>query len=459
MAGRGKVFYLLGVTAAIFLLPSVIQVRWGQWIGLALLLALQIVLLLRARAGLAAVLRPLARFKWLFAFLFILYTVLPPDTPGPRTRVLVLPLSFLHWTLTLNLSGIDRAGLMCLQIATLLLASALVRLGGNGRDLVAGLESFRLPPIFVYSLDRTLNLLDQVRDRPRGSGGGKGRGGNQNQTPPGPGFRTIVRQVVGGDVSFIVDIIERNIDRASAVPVPADGQPFDAKLARDVAVVTGIALCMASLKFIKIFPGIPFASGYKLVVLFPLYVLAARLTHARWGATAVGSIMGVIGFMQGDGRLGLLEVLKHTAPGIVIDLGVPLVRYLPRWALGYCFLGLVAAIARTSTEFALVILLGARAEVYVFPLAKLIPNMLAGFSSGFLTTVVLRAFEPMIARYGADPGTSLRTSAEFLVRNDSIAVPKPPPKRPGHSPPLANNPCGGAKPNSKSAPPHQPNAR
>jgi hypothetical protein len=102
--------------------------------------------------------------------------------------------------------------------------------------------------------------------------------------------------------------------------------------------------------------------------------------------------MGVIGFLQGDGRFGILEILKHVAPGLVIDLLLPLVRGLPAWSLGYCFLGLAAAAGRITTELVLVLLLGARAEVYLFPAAVLVPNLLAGFLSGFVTIFVLRAF-------------------------------------------------------------------
>jgi hypothetical protein len=76
----------------------------------------------------------------------------------------------------------------------------------------------------------------------------------------------------------------------------------------------------------------------------------------------------------------------------VIDLGEPLARRLPPWALGYCVLGFAAAIARTATEFLLVLLLGARAEIYLFPVARLVPNLLAGTLSGLVAVVVLRAF-------------------------------------------------------------------
>jgi hypothetical protein len=75
--------------------------------------------------------------------------------------------------------------------------------------------------------------------------------------------------------------------------------------------------------------------------------------------------MGVIRFLQGDGRFGILEMLKHRPP-VVIDLAQPWVRRLLGWALGYCLLGFAAAVARTTTEFSLVAMLGARAEIYIF---------------------------------------------------------------------------------------------
>jgi hypothetical protein len=72
-------------------------------------------------------------------------------------------------------------------------------------------------------------------------------------------------------------------------------------------------------------------------------------------------------------------------------------------------LGFAAAIARTATELLLVLLLGARAEIYLFPAAKLVPNLLAGTLSGFVTVFVLRAFasrrsdEKRPSAVGAEP--------------------------------------------------------
>jgi hypothetical protein len=290
-----------------------------------------------------------------------------------------------------------------MQIVTALLATAVVRLTGTGGDLVAGLQAFRLPGLFVHGLDRTLDL---IAGGSRSAGARKRGGGQKRRT----GF---FKQLARGDLSAFAESIKSNIARARG----SDAKPD--RLEHDVAVVTGLALCMASVKMLKILPGLPFASGHKTFLLFPLYVLASRQTHSRWGATCAGSIMGVIGLFQGDGRFGPLEVLKHTAPGIVIDLGERVVRRLPFPLLGYCVLGVAAAIARTATEFTVVLLLGARAEIYLFPAIKLVPNLIAGGMSGFVTVFVLRIFaaSPALGT-GSDTRTSSRSpqTAKEAVR-------------------------------------------
>jgi len=278
--------------------------------------------------------------------------------------------------------------------------------------LVDGLQSLRLPPLFVYSLDCTLELVAGGR-RP-GSGGGAGR---RNRSAQG-GFLAVLKRVLRGDIGFFVESIQGSMRTAAEQADREGDRPFSAELAHDVAVVTGIALAMASLKLVKLLPGVPFAPGHKVLFLFPLYILAARLTHSRWGGTVAGSIMGVIGFLQGDGRFGVLEILQHMAPGLVIDLADPFVRRLPAWALGYSILGLAAAIARTTTEFAVVFLLGSRAEVYLFPAAKLVPNLLAGFLSGFVTIFVLRAFGLSSRSNAGDAET--QTGAPVLAVGDQL---------------------------------------
>ncbi len=322
-----KVLYLLAVTAVTFIIPAFPETRPVRWLVVPALLAFQALILLACRISVREILRPAWRLKWLFLFLIGCYALLPPESSGSPNWLLDWRIPFVQWSLWVNLTGLEHAGLMVLQIL------------------------------------------------------------------PQPGFFAVLKRLLWGDVGSFVQSIRGNINLASEHTAEAGGHYLGARLAHDVAIVSGIALAMASLKMLKVLPGVPFASGHKALLLFPLYILAARLTHSRWGATAAGSIMGVIGFLQGDGRFGVLEMLKHLAPGVVIDLAEPLVCRLPGWALGYCLLGLAAAVARTTTEFALVLMLGARAEVYVFPAAKLVPNLLAGFVSGFVTIFVLRAFE------------------------------------------------------------------
>ena len=393
-----KVIYLLAVTATIFAIPSFEITRSVQWYVVTGLLLLQVFTLLASRLPPIEVVRPAWRLKWLFLFLAAAYAFLPPENPSATASAL-LPVRIpgIGWTLTINLTGLAQAGLMCLQILTVLLASSVVRMTGRNTDLAEGLEALRLPRLFVYSLDHTLSLLGGVaREGPgEGGGGGRGRGGGgsgQRRGAPAvkTGFFTILRRITKGDFSAFTQSIQTNL-KLAAGKVGSDNPRVDPNFARDVAVVTGVALCMSSIKMLKFLPGLPFASGHKTLVIFPLYVLASRLTHSNWGGTAAGSLMGFIGFLQGDGRFGVLEVLKHIAPGVAIDLAEPVVRRWPSWALGYCFLGLLAGIARTATELLLVVALGARAEIYLFVAARLVPNILFGFLSGFLTVFVLRA--------------------------------------------------------------------
>jgi hypothetical protein len=373
-----KVLYLLAVTAVAFVVPAAAATRPGRWVVLPALLLLQILVLLACRIRVNDVLRPIWRLKWLFLFLIGIYFLLPPEHRESGDTIVYWRVPPIGWLLPLNFSGLERAVLMCLQILTVLLASMLVRLTGSGSDLAAGLRAFSLPDLFVYSLDYTLELLGGAQRSRRGRREGRG------------GSLSAVRRLLRGEIGGFAETIHANIDRAGERARLHGGTGV--QRAHDTWVVTGTALCMTSVKVLKILPGLPFAPGHKVVLLFPLYVLASRLTYSRWGATAAGSIMGVIAFLQGDGRFGVLEILKHITPGLVIDIGEPLVRRLPSWAFGYCLLGLAAAVGRISTDLVLLALLGARAEVYLFPAAVLVPNLIAGLLSGFVTTYVLRAF-------------------------------------------------------------------
>ncbi len=390
--------YLLGVTAGVFAIPSLEATRPVRWVVVPGLLAVQVLALWWFGVRLREVSRPAWRLKWLFLVLLACYAFLPGDDARGEDDWHRVAIPFTAWAVTTNLGGIVHATLMCVQILTVILASAVVRLTGPGTDLVKGLRTLRFPTLFVHALDQTLDLLGGIRRHGEGQGGGAGGGGNRGKAPhadgrASPGFFSILRQLVRGDIGFFTREIRTNLDRARERVRGDGGARLDEHLAHDVAIITGVGLVMVSLKMLKILPGVPFAPGFKTLLLYPLYVVASQLTHTRWGGTTAGAVMGVIGFLQGDGRFGVLEVLKHLAPGLLIDLLMPVVKRLPQSVFVYCALGFLAAIARTATEFTVVLLLGARAELFLFPAARLVPNLIAGTLSGFVSVFVLRAFD------------------------------------------------------------------
>ena len=413
---RLKVLYLIAVTALAFAAPAWHVIAPHSWYIVPGLLGLQFLFLLAANVEPVEIFRAATRLKWLFIFLLATYLLLPSDSQATDAIFLWKPLPNLH-AIALNVTGAKTAALMCLQIMTVILVSAVVRLTGSGTDLVDGMRGFGFPKLFVYSIDYTLALLGGLRKK--GTGGGGGRGGMRSESAPGSGTNAprgfarirqqtgeaaaVIKRMLSGDVTVFTRSIQQNMERAQSHVVEQSAGKLDSKLAHDVAAITGISLVMMSLKMLRILPGIPFFSGYKTLLLYPLYILAADLTYSRWGGTVCGTIMGVLGFMQGDGRYGAMEILKHTAPGFVVDLGWPVLRRLIRRdsASGIrklvpiailCVFGLALAVARTSTEFVTVLLIRSRDAILLFPAAKLVPNVIAGTLSGFITYFVLIAF-------------------------------------------------------------------
>src|SRR5215210_5370986 len=182
-----KVCYLLAVTAVVFALPATPAPALAQWLVIGALLVAQAVILLACRVEAFEIVRPVWKLKWLFVLLISFYALLPPEQSC--CDVLVgWPVPGLGWTLSINLTGLQQAGLMCLQIVTVLLTSTVVRSTGSGRDLVEGLKAFRLPELFVHALDQTLDTFSGGR-RPGHRREGEARSG---------GFLSVVREMSRG---------------------------------------------------------------------------------------------------------------------------------------------------------------------------------------------------------------------------------------------------------------------
>ncbi len=404
-----KVFYLVTVTAVAFAVPAVPATRPYQWSVLPGLLAVQVAILLACRVGPRTILRPVWRLKWFFLVLGVCYALLPPadgESEAGRDTIRLLGTA---WAVPIDWDGLAHAGLMAVQILTVILASEAVRVTGSGADLVHGLRALGLPRLFVHSFDQTLLLLGGPRRPAREAG--ERRLADSPDHPAAPGFIATVKRLIRGDIGSLARSVVGGLDRARVEAADHVGGDAEPHLAHDVAVVAGVSLVMASLKMVKFLPGVPFAPGIKSLLLFPLYVVASQQTRSRWGGTAAGAVLGVVSFLQGSGRYGVLGVLQHVAPGVVIDLLRPSAsRRLPA-TLAYCLIGLVAAVAWSSTEWLVVLLLGARAEVYLFPAAKLVPNLIAGTLSGFVTVAVLRALRDEELAHPGPPGDEQLISA------------------------------------------------
>jgi hypothetical protein len=402
-----KVLYLLAVTALVFTVPAVEVTRPARWLVVPGIMLFQIVILIWFGVEWREVLHPLGRLKWLFLILLACYAFLPGDDERTTADWNAIPV--FGRALWVNFGGLALAALMCLQILSILLASSVARLTGPRTDLLVGMRALGLPKLFVYPLDLVLAKLGGVRRPERGGSGAIGKSGGRTASTdlPTPGFFAVFSGLIHGDVAAFATAIRIALDDARRQVEEDADEPLAPKFANDVAVIAGIGLVMVGFKMLKLLPGVPIASGHKSLLLFPLYLLASRLTHARWGGTAAGAVMGVVGFLQGDGRFGILEVSKHIAPGLLVDLMMPLVRRLPERAWVYCGVGLLAGVARLTTEFAVLLLLGTRAEVYVSLGAKLVPTLVAGFLSGFVALALLRVFPDDRLPAAADENTEL----------------------------------------------------
>ena len=179
---------------------------------------------------------------------------------------------------------------------------------------------------------------------------------------------------------------------------------MDAKMLNDVAVISGLCLLMLTAKLLKILPGIPFAPGFKIMFLVPLYILAAELTHTKFASTITGTTVGVISFLFGDGRFGIFEIAKHISPGIVVDLTAPLMR---RWmakpsVIVFMILGTVCALARITTILLVTLFIEAPPIFYAILIPTSASQVFFGAMSGFVTYYLVKSLGRLKTAAGMD---------------------------------------------------------
>jgi len=370
---RLQVLYLLAVGTVAFAASQP-----GVLLGL---LALQVALWLYAGlpvGGLLAIFRKLLVF---FLFIVVSFAFFAPD-PGDR----LLPLPLFGWTLPVNLSGIVRGLLLSSRIVTVIYASQILQQASDRGTIVRGLRGWFVPAPIAYSLDLVLALLASGEP---GRGGGRGR---RRQAGEGREGRTldVLRRVLRGDVGFLVNLMQENVARARG---RAEAYGLKPEAVSDLAVVTGLGVLSMTLRFLKVMPGLPVAPGHKGIILLPLYIVAYDLTRSRWGATRLGVVIGVTSFLAGEGKFGIFEIVRHIAPGVFVDVVMPLARLLkphPGPFL-YALVGAGAAVTRLSTLLLVAYFVGAPSVFYAFLLPMVLSNTGFGLLSGFVTFHVMKS--------------------------------------------------------------------
>jgi hypothetical protein len=388
---RSRVAYLFAVGVGCFLIRDVRAVLT--------LLALQITLWFVVRLPVRRLLRRVYKL-WGFALFVVLSYGMTADGEGAdRWEQFVL----LGRTVSINVGGLATGALMFARVFLVILASDIVR-AGEPKAIAEGLRAFKVSPKFAATLDSVLALMGEVQEQGRGRRGtGAGGGG-------GGGFWAAFKRIARGDLGPIAARLETHIEQAVA---HSERQGTEASLGktatRDLAVVAGITLSMLGIKALKILPGLPFAPGHKLVLLTPLYIVAALLTTMRWGATLTGLTMGVVSFLLGDGKYGIFELLKHLTPGILCDLMVPLLVTRGRnpGPAGWALFGGLIALGRFATILAMTFLIQAPAVAYAILIPGLTIHLTFGVLSGWMSHHLVRA----VARLRADSDEPTKEAA------------------------------------------------
>jgi len=348
------------------------------------------------RLPLAALYRTVRKLAIFAFFIMLTYALVPTESMQADIWVTA---GIGSWQIPVNQTGFIFGVVVSLRMLVVVLASIIVQLSGKPEDFVAGLRGLGVPEVTAITVDNTFRLLNSESARRPGSGGGRGGGGGGGggrgrQTAQNAGNEELTwRRILRGDFAFLNDVIENALVRARNL-TEHGSRSSESALPRDAVVITALCFLMLTTKMLKVLPGIPFAPGHKLILLIPLYILAGALTQSRWGATFAGTSIGIISFLFGEGRFGVLEILKHIAPGLVVDALLPWLlrgRSPSRWE--FVMLGALCAAARITTIVAVTFLIDAPAVFYALVAPMFISQTAFGAASGFITFYLLKSLD------------------------------------------------------------------
>jgi hypothetical protein len=372
---RVKLVYLIVLACVMFVFDQAAVVTG--------LFALQIMLWIASDLPVTGLWAAVRRLRLFFLIILVSYAFVGTAAPEGDQWY---PLPVGSWELQINLTGIQFALYMCLRVITLVIASSWVRLSSPQGAFVNGLRSIGLPEIVALGIDATLeNLGGAGKGRGDGKGGGRKR---HEASAEDDGDALTFAQIRSGDIGVVTDWFARHFRKARQALAEQYADVPDPMI-HDLTVVLSVSLAIMSLKLLQIMPGLPLAPGHKNVLVIPLLLFAARATHGRFGATTAAMVAGIVSFMLGYGKYGILELAHFLVPGVLADLLTPLARASNRSGrlVQFVIIGAILGLGRFAANFLIIVLAGAPQIAFAFYVPMLFSQVVFGAISGFVSLV------------------------------------------------------------------------
>jgi Cobalt transport protein len=418
---RRKVVYGPALRALALIALAVAAIASNNWWVLLGLVVLPILVWIAAGRNPLRLGRSLRRTWFFLAMLVVSFVLFPPQ--GEEVLVTI-------WGEQVNIAGLLFGVMMSLRILAIVLGSFVVRETGKPGELLTGLRQLGLPVAIGQTIEGTLVLLSgrdaQPRGERRGSGGRRdppnsGKGAEPSEDEPErrlSRFRALLAarpRLISRLGSAFASSIQESATTLHDLTTAA-GQR---QVSMDAVVITALTVMAMSIKFMKIMPGIPILSGHKQLVIIPLYFVAADLSKSRWAATWMGVSLGVVAFMFGEGRFGLLEVAKYVASGLTLDLLWPVLRRR-RSAVLFGLAGTLMGVAWLASTLLAAAIVHAPSVFYTVILITSVSQLAFSLFSGPVSLGLLRAIDGTgIEMRGAETGQPpADTEAMQAVRSD-----------------------------------------
>ncbi len=162
--------------------------------------------------------------------------------------------------------------------------------------------------------------------------------------------------------------------------------------------ICGVSLLLFTMKMLKVLPGIPFASGQRLIFTLPLLFFASKKAGS-FGATWTAWTYGFLALIFGQqGNLGILELFRLVLLGFTVDV---LQMFLPRREDWKLLLALTVSGALAGLSFAFfgifwATLFNVPDIIYLFATPRFIFNAVFGAISGPLCYYLLSSAKEIV---------------------------------------------------------------